>query len=199
MNSLYYEAFPMDYIQLFRRIALLATILVLNACGGSSESARSSVAATPPAPVSACSGAVKELFTAMQGNYDGVPDPAFMQGAGAPLVVSQHYPVTISGQDCSLRFTGEKDVQYRFIYGDAGSPSQLTGFSATAIIKAPTSLSLSDQQYNISIPAKNNTIELERRVKAISGGDVSDGDLHLYSIPGSASFGGLHMKASSKR
>jgi hypothetical protein len=189
----------MHHFQLFRRITPLALLLALGACGGGSES--SSVSDAPLAARSFCNGTIKELFSAMQGSYDGVADAAFSVGAGAPLMVGKVYPVRISGQDCSIRFTGDKNVQYRFIYGDVASPvpSKLTAFSATGIIKSPASLNLGEHQYNISITDAQTTIELERRVKMISGGDIRDGDLYLYSIPGPTSFGGLTISVASRR
>ncbi|WP_348943785.1 hypothetical protein ABHF33_09760 [Chitinibacter sp. FCG-7] len=187
----------MKHIRCSKRITLLVITLLLNACGGG----ESSVDKVTLTPASICTGAVKELFVAIQGSYDGLPDPAFASGAALPLTPGKIYPVKISGKDCAIRFTGNNDVQYNFIYGEPENKaaSKLTGFSGTTIIKNPVTLNLTENQYNISIATSSNTIELERRVTAISGAEVADGDLHLYSIPGPASFGGMQLKAGSKR
>ncbi|WP_157314448.1 hypothetical protein [Chitinibacter sp. GC72] len=187
----------MKHIRCSKQIALLAITLLLTACGGG----ESNNDKAPITPASACTGAVQELFVAMQGSYDGLADPAFASGAALPLTPGKVYPVMISGKECAIRFTGNNDVKYNFIYGEPGNKaaSKLTGFSGTTIIKNPVTLNLTENQYNISIATSNNTIELERRVKSISGAEVTDGDLHLYSIPGPASFGGMQLRAASKR
>jgi hypothetical protein len=186
------------------KVSLLSfALLALSACGGSGTS--SSTAGTgisQATPGFVCNGPVQELFKAMQGTYDGVVDPAFLPGAGAPLTTGVIYPVSISGQDCSIRFTGAKDVKYVFAFGDTSNtvPSTFVGFSATKILQNPDELDLKNVQYNISISTSSNVVELERRIAKNSvGTGAVDGDLHLYSIPGSNSFGGMHMKVSSKR
>jgi hypothetical protein len=176
-------------------------LLALSACGGSSSSGPSTTA-VQSTPGFVCSGTVKDLFSAMQGTYDGVLDPAFLPGAGAPLTAGVVYPVNISGQDCSIRFTGSKDTQYVFAFGDTNNttPSNFVGFSLTKIIQNPQELDLSNVQYNISISTATNTVELERRIeKNASGTGVVDGDLHLFSLPGNSAFGGMHMKVATKR
>jgi hypothetical protein len=138
----------------------------------------------------------------MQGTYDGVVDARFQAIAAVPLKAGVAYPVILSGQDCTLRFTGENDKKYVFTYGDAAglTASSMTGFTATAIIKAPTSLDLVNTQYNLSISSAETTIELERSVlRAGSAVGVQTGDLHVFAIPGPASFGGLDLKVSTRR
>jgi hypothetical protein len=179
------------------------TLLALSACGGGgSPSSTTNNGAVQATSSFVCSGTVKELFTAAQGTYDGTVDPAFLPGAGAPLSVGAVYPVSISGQDCSIRFTGARDIKYVFAFGDTNNtvPSNFVGFSATKILQNPNELDLKNVQYNISISTSNNIIELERRIAKNSAGTGSvDGDLHLYSIPGDNSFGGMHLKVASKR
>jgi hypothetical protein len=178
-------------------------LLALSACGGSgSPNITTNNGTTQATPGFVCNGTVKELFTAMQGTYDGIVDPAFLPGAGAPLSVGVVYPVSISGQDCSIRFTGAKDIKYIFAFGDTNNtvPSNFVGFSATKILQNPDELDLENVQYNISISTSSNVIELERRIaKNSAGTGTADGDLHLFSIPGDKSFGGMHLKVASKR
>lgn len=177
-------------------------VLALSACGGDSSNSTSSTGSVQATPGFTCNGVVKDLFKEMQGTYDGVVDPAFLPGAGAPLSAGVVYPISISGQDCSIRFTGAKSIKYVFAFGDTSNtvPSNFVGFSATKIIQNPDELDLKNVQYNISISTANNVIELERRIaKNSAGNGVVDGDLHLFSIPGNNSFGGLHMKVGSKR
>lgn len=178
-------------------------LLALSACGGSGSPSSTTTNSVSQATSNfVCGGTVKELFTAAQGTYDGIVDPAFLPGAGAPLLVGTVYPVSISGIDCSIRFTGAKDIKYVFAFGDTNNtvPSSFVGFSATKILQNPNELDLKNVQYNISISTSSNIVELERRIAKNSAGTGSvDGDLHLYSIPGNNSFGGMHLKVASKR
>ena len=195
----------MNYLTL-KTIFLSFIVLSLSACGGSSSStnAANSTASSTPTPVTSvsCSGAVKELFVAIQGTYKGTTDPAFTTGAGNPLTAGGTYPVTISGQDCSIRFTGNKEAKYSFAFNDPSNTgaSNFVGFSGSSIASNPDSLNLTESQYNIGIKGATNTIELERRIaKNAPGEAVVDGDLHLFSTPGPNSFGGLHLKVASKQ
>lgn len=184
-----------------KKIALALLITVLSGCGGSSSSGNVTGSNTPSTPGLTCSGTVKDLFIAIKGTYAGTVDTAFTAGAGNPLTTGAAYPVTISGDDCSIRFTGNKDTKYVFAFNDPTNiaPSNFVGFSAAAIISNPDKLDLSGTQYNIGIKTATNTIELERRIaKNANDATVMDGDLHLFSVPGSNSFGGLHLKVSSK-
>ncbi len=186
----------------FNISVLSFALLTLSACGGGSSSSSPGTNNVQATPGFVCNGTVKELFTAMQGNYDGVVDSAFLPGAGVPLITGVVYPVSISGQDCSIRFTGNKDIKYVFAFGDTSNttPSNFVGFSPTKIIQNPDELDLSNVQYNISISTSSNVVELERRIaKNSAGSGVVDGDLHLFSLPGNNSFGGMHMKVASKR
>jgi hypothetical protein len=190
----------MKYLK-FKTIALSILVFSLSACGGSSSSGSGSTGATPSTPGLSCNGSVKDLFLAMQGTYEGAVDPAFIAGAGNPLSAGVTYPVTISGQDCSIRFAGAKASQYIFAFNDPANtaPSNFVGFSATKIISNPDKLDLATTQYNVAIKTASNTIELERRVAFnAAGAPVVDGDLFLFSVPGSNSFGGLNLKVSSK-
>ena len=184
-----------------RTITLSLLIAGLSACGGSSSSGNVAGGTTPSTPGLSCSGAVKDLFVAIKGTYNGTVDAALTTGAGNPLTTGATYPVTISGDDCSIRFTGNKDVKYVFAFNDPTNtaPSNFVGFSASAIISNPDKLDLTGTQYNVGIKAASNTIELERRIaKNANDATVADGDLHLMSIPGSNSFGALLLKASTK-
>lgn len=184
-----------------KTIALTLLIAGLSACGGSSSSGNAAGGSTPSTPGLTCSGAVKDLFVAIKGTYTGTVDSAFTTGAGNPLITGVTYPVTISGDDCSIRFTGNKETKYVFAFNDPANiaPSNFVGFSASAIISNPDKLDLTGTQYNIGIKTATNTIELERRIaKNANDATVMDGDLHLFSVPGSNSFGGLHLKVSSK-
>lgn len=183
-----------------KTIALSLLITGLSACGGSSSSGNI-VSSTPSTPGLTCSGAVKDLFMAIKGTYAGTVDSAFTTGAGNPLTAGTTYPVTISGDDCSIRFTGNKETKYVFAFNDPTNiaPSNFVGFSSSAIISNPEKLDLTGTQYNIGIKTATNTIELERRIaKNANDATVMDGDLHLFSVPGSNSFGGLHLKVSSR-
>lgn len=182
-------------------IGVILAAMSLISCGGSSGGNT----ATSNAPQSqlttfSCSGAVKNLFTAAQGTYSGVVDPAFVAGAGAALTVGTVYPVTLSGQDCSIRFTGNNNTQFVFAYNDPSnvSASQLVGFAPKEVVRQPEALDLEKNQYNLSIAGQKNTIELERRV-AQDGVDTVTGDLHIFAIPGPNSFGGMHLKLNTKR
>lgn len=192
----------MNYLKL-KTITLSLIVSTLSACGGGSSSAGNTASKTPTSVSSiSCTGAVKELFVAIQGTYKGTPDPAFTAGAGNPLTTGSTYPVTISGQDCSIRFTGNKEVKYNFAFNDPTNTgtSNFVGFSGNGITSNPEKLDLTGFQYNIGITATSNTIELERRIaKNAAGESVADGDLHLFSIPGPNSFGGLHLKVASKQ
>lgn len=179
--------------------SLVLTALALSACGGSGgDSAPSSTA--PQLKTFSCTGTVKNLFSAVQGTYNGVVDPAFVAGAGAALTVGTVYPVTLSGQDCSIRFTGNNNTNYVFAYNDPSNAtgSKLVGFAPKEIVMQPETLDLEKNQYNLSIAGSTNTIELERRVAQV-GIDGVTGDLHIYALPGPNSFGGMHLKLNSKR
>ncbi|MBC3873663.1 hypothetical protein [Undibacterium flavidum] len=184
-----------------KTIALTLLVTGLSACGGSSSSGSVATSGTPSTPGLSCSGAVKDLFVAIKGTYTGTVDTAFTAGAGNPLTTGVTYPVTISADDCSIRFTGNKEAKYAFAFNNPAniSPSNFVGFSASAIISNPDKLDLSGTQYNIGIKTATNTIELERRIaKNANDATVVDGDLHLFSVPDSNSFGGLHLKVSSR-
>ncbi len=186
------------------KVSLLSfALLALSACGGSDTSiSTTATGGSQATPGFVCNGTVQELFKAMQGTYDGIVDPAFLPGAGAPLATGVIYPVSISGLDCSIRFTGAKNLKYVFAFSNTSNIVQSTfvGFSATTILQNPDELDLKNVQYNISISTSDNVVELERRIAKNSvGTGTVDGDLHLFSIPGNNSFGGMHMKVASKR
>lgn len=186
-----------------KTITLSLIVFTLSACGGGSSSSGSATIPSPTAVSSiSCAGAVKELFVAIQGTYKGTADPAFITGAGNPLTTGTTYPVTISAQDCSIRFTGSKEVKYAFAFNDPANngTSNFVGFSGNGITANPEKLDLTGSQYNIGIKSSSNTIELERRIaKNAAGESVTDGDLHLLSVAGANSFGALHLKVASKQ
>lgn len=193
----------MTYFKNYKQLGVMAlAVFSLCACGGSNSSApiSSPNSSTGQSAISySCSGAVKDLFVSMQGTYRGVVDPAFVAGAGAPLTVGTVYPVTLSGQDCSIRFIGNNGNQFVFAYNDPNnkSLSKLVGFSPQEILRQPDTLDLKKNQYNVSISGANNKIELERRIEQ-SDSKTVNGDLHLYAIPGQFSFGGMSLKLDTK-
>ncbi|MBR7801817.1 hypothetical protein [Undibacterium fentianense] len=184
---------------------LLSLCFSLSGCGGGNNTSSTNLAGNNTSqgtPGFSCSGAVKELFTAVQGTYDGIVDSTYLSESGNPLTKGVVYPISISGQDCSIRFTGNKQTNYVFAFGDPTntSPSVFVGFSATEILQNPESLDLKNVQYNVSISSPTNTVELERRIaKNAIGTETIDGDLHFYSVPGPNAFGGMHMKIVSRR
>ena len=168
-------------------------LLALSACGGSTSGNSAE---------QACTGAARELFGAMQGNYYGVVNAAHSSGTTLALTPGKQYVVKISA--CALRMATDNDSQLGFVYGDdaSGTTSTLTGLSSTQIVKEPATLDLAHVQYNVGVNGGKLGYELERRVKAVSTDDaVADGDLHLsiYGAPGTDASYGIDILASTRR
>jgi len=169
-------------------------LLALSACGGGNRAGSSAE--------QACTGTVRELFTAMQGSYYGVVNPGYSSGNALPLTHGKQYVVTVSA--CAVSIAADGNAKLGFVYGDerSGASSTLTGLSPSQIIKDPTSLDLGAVQYNVGVSGGALGYELERRVKAMSPDTgVADGDLFL-SIDGANathSTYGIDILASSRR
>ncbi len=168
-------------------------LLALSACGGNTSGNSAE---------QACTGAARELFVAMQGNYYGVVNADYSTGTALPLTRGKQYVVAVT--PCAVSITADGNAKIGFVYGDerSGTTSTLTGLSPSAIIKEPTSLDLDAVQYNVGVSGGTLNYELERRVKAMSTDDgVADGDLFLSvdAANGTGSTYGLDLLASSRR
>lgn len=169
-------------------------LLALSACGGSDRAGSSAE--------QACSGAVRELFSAMQGTYSGVVNGDHSSGTALALTRGRQYVVTVSA--CAVSIAADDNTRIGFVYGDerSGTVSTLTGLSPREIIPQPTALELNAVQYNVGVSGGPLNYELERRVRAVStDAGVADGDLFL-SIDGANatdSTYGIDILASSRR
>lgn len=179
----------------------------LAACGGggSSTAGNTPVAAQIAGLASTtCKGAVKELFTAAQGTYEGVVDAGYSTGTTLPLTKGKSYAVSLSGSNCSIFIAGDNNAVLMYSYDSAAnvSGSSLTSFSLNQIKKNPDTLELDATQYNISISTEKISLELERRTSANSvDAAVVTGDLHLstFGPDGEASVYALSMPVIGKR
>jgi hypothetical protein len=169
-------------------------LLALSACGGGNRSGNSAE--------QACTGAVRELFVAMQGSYYGVVNAEHSSGTALPLTRGKQYVVTVSA--CAVSIAADNNTKLGFVYGDerSGTTSTLIGLSPSQIIQEPTSLELTAVQYNVGVSGGALGYELERRVKALStDASVADGDLFLSidSADATTSTYGIDILASTRR
>lgn len=189
------------------RIAAACAVLGLASCGGGGIGPAGNtpaVAAHLAALGSTtCKGAVKELFTAAQGTYEGVVDAGYSTGTTLPLTKGKSYAVSLSGGNCSIMIAGDNNEVLVYSYDSAAnvSSSTLTGFSLSQITKNPATLELDTTQYNVSISTSKISLELERRtsVNATDAGVVT-GDLYLstYGPDGEASVYALPLPLTAK-